>query len=72
MQTEIAAAPGLSVPPGYCDMARASAGAIGASMQSGDVLKTVNGNDPTFEPPAGYKKVAEEALTQRARHGPAR
>jgi Domain of unknown function (DUF4412) len=43
MQTEVSAAPGLSVPPGYYDMARASAGTIGASMQSGEAMKTING-----------------------------
>jgi hypothetical protein len=43
IETEIEAAPGLSVPPGYYDMTRASAGAIGASMQSADAMKTVHG-----------------------------
>jgi hypothetical protein len=43
MQTEIEAAPDLAVPPGYYDMARASAGALGSAMQSGEALKAVNG-----------------------------
>src|SRR5262245_30007844 len=43
VQTEIEAAPGLTVPAGYYDMARASAGAIGASTQSADAMKSVNG-----------------------------
>lgn len=43
VQTEIAAAPGLSVPAGYYDMARASGGAFGAAVQSGDAMKVVSG-----------------------------
>jgi hypothetical protein len=43
VETEILAAPTLTVPNGYYDMARASAGAIGAAAQPGEALKTIKG-----------------------------
>jgi hypothetical protein len=43
VETEILAAPALSVPDGYYDMTRASAGALGAASQSGEALKAIHG-----------------------------
>jgi hypothetical protein len=43
VETEILAAPALSVPAGYYEMARASAGTMGAAFQGNDAMKTVNG-----------------------------
>ena len=43
METEILAAPTLSVPEGYYEMARASAGAFGAAAPPGEALKAIKG-----------------------------
>jgi hypothetical protein len=43
METEVLAAPTLSVPEGYYEMTRASAGAFGATAQPGEALKAIKG-----------------------------
>jgi hypothetical protein len=43
METEVLAAPTLSVPEGYYEMTRASAGAFGAAAQPGEALKAIQG-----------------------------
>jgi hypothetical protein len=43
VETEVLAAPTLTVPDGYYEMTRASAAALGAASQQGDALKTIKG-----------------------------
>lgn len=43
METEVLAAPALSVPDGYYEMTRASAGVFGAASQRGEALKSIKG-----------------------------
>jgi hypothetical protein len=42
METEISAAAALSLPSGYYEMSRASAGVFGRAPQSSEALKTIN------------------------------
>lgn len=43
MEAEISAAPALSLPSGYYEATRASAGAFGAATQSGAAMTSING-----------------------------